>query len=69
MESVTLLAPDISCEHCRHAIEEALGEEAGVRDVAVDIEAKSVKVAFDPAVTSRAALANRLDEEGYPVAG
>ena len=69
MESITLLSPDISCEHCRRTIEQALGEEAGVQDVVVDIAAKSVTVEFDGTVTSRDALANRLDEEGYSIAG
>ena len=30
MEKTTLVAPDISCEHCQHAIEGALGELSGV---------------------------------------
>ena len=33
MEKTTLVAPDISCEHCQHAIEGALGELAGVNAV------------------------------------
>lgn len=36
METTTLVAPDISCEHCQHAIEGALGELAGVDTVKVD---------------------------------
>ena len=37
MESTTLVAPDISCEHCQHAIEGALGQTEGVNSVKVDI--------------------------------
>ena len=41
MEKTTLVAPDISCEHCQHAIEGALGELAGVNTVKVDIPTKT----------------------------
>ncbi len=41
METTTLVAPDISCEHCQHAIEEALGELAGVNTIKVDIPTKT----------------------------
>ena len=42
MEKTTLVAPDISCEHCQYAIEEALGELVGVNTVKVEILAKMV---------------------------
>ena len=41
METTTLVAPDISCEHCQHAIEGAIGTLAGVSHVQVDIPTKS----------------------------
>lgn len=66
MESVTLVAPDISCEHCKHTVEAALGEMPGVESVDVDIAAKSARVTFDAAQTTIAGLRERLDEEGYP---
>jgi copper chaperone CopZ len=31
MESTTLVAPDISCEHCQHAIEGAVSKMEGVQ--------------------------------------
>jgi copper chaperone CopZ len=68
MEHVTLTAPDISCEHCRHAIERELIALPGVESVCVDIPTKNVLVAFDPARTSVEAIAAKLDDEGYPVA-
>ena len=68
MESITLVAPDISCEHCQRAIESALSEMPGVAKVVVDISAKSVAVTYDSAETSRNAIAQRLNDEGYPVA-
>jgi copper chaperone CopZ len=44
METRTLFVPDISCEHCKHAIEEALGELVGVDIVKVDIPTKTVHI-------------------------
>ncbi|GAC1400792.1 MAG: copper chaperone CopZ [Chloroflexota bacterium] len=68
METISLTAPDISCEHCQRTIETEVGSIAGVRSVAVDIPSKAVQVTFDPASTSRSAVVERLDEEGFPVA-
>ncbi|HCF87647.1 MAG TPA: heavy metal transport/detoxification protein, partial [Ktedonobacter sp.] len=44
MESTTLVAPDISCEHCQRAIEGAVGNLAGVSAVQVDIPTKAVHI-------------------------
>jgi copper ion binding protein len=68
MENITMVAPDISCEHCQHRIESALGSIDGVAAVSVDVLSKSVAVTFDAQTTSRDAIVTRLDEEGYPVA-
>ncbi len=67
-ETVTMTAPDISCEHCQRAIEGAVGALAGVRDVHVEIPARTVQVSYDPAQVSRRQIEATLDEEGYPVA-
>jgi copper chaperone CopZ len=68
MEQITLTAPDISCEHCQRTIERELGALPGVQSVSVDIPTTQVRVAFDPAQTSREAIVAKLDDEGYPVA-
>lgn len=69
MERSTFVAPDISCEHCQRAIEEALSALPGVETVSVDIQAKSIDVSYDQSRTTREGLIACLDEEGYPVAG
>jgi copper chaperone len=68
VDNITLVAPDISCEHCQRTIETALSQMPGVVGVAVEVTSKSVAVTFDAAQTSRSAIVERLDEEGYPVA-
>jgi len=60
--------PDITCGHCERAITAALGYLAGVERVAVDIPARRVRVAYDPARVDLAGMTAVLAEEGYPVA-
>jgi copper chaperone CopZ len=68
MPDVTLIAADISCEHCKKTIEEGLTGQPGVSSVTVDIPAKVVRVTYDESATSEAAIRSELDELGYPVA-
>jgi len=68
MESTTLIAPDISCEHCQHAIEGAVGKLEGVSQVRVDIPTKAVHIDFDPQQVTLAKIEEVLDETGYTVA-
>ena len=68
MATATYTAPAISCQHCQHAIERAIGALAGVEAVHVDIPSKRVEVRYDPALVDEAKLEATLDEEGYPVA-
>jgi copper chaperone len=66
MEQLALTAPDISCDHCKHTIEEELGAVPGVQSVSVEVPSKHVSVSFDPASTSEATIMRKLDEAGYP---
>jgi copper chaperone CopZ len=68
MATATYTAPAISCHHCQHAIETALGALAGVEAVQVDITSKHVEVRYDPAQVDETKLVATLEEEGYPVA-
>lgn len=67
MESKTLVAPDISCEHCQHAIEGAVGKLEGVSQVSVNIPTRTVHVDYDPALITLAKIEEVLDETGYTV--
>ena len=58
--------PDVSCEHCRTAIEGAVGRLAGVDRVTVDLEAKRVDVA---GAASDQAIRAAIEEAGYEVGG
>jgi copper chaperone len=68
VESTTLVAPDISCEHCQHAIEGALGKISGVSSAKVDIPSKTVHVNYDPKQITLPKIEEVLDDIGYTVA-
>ena len=68
MESTSLVAPDISCEHCQHAIEGAVGELEGVNSVKVDIPSKTVDINYDPEKVTLTKIEEALDDVGYTVA-
>jgi copper chaperone len=68
METISYTAPDISCDHCRRAVEESVGSLPGVQAVQVDIPSKRVEVRYDPAQVSTDQIESTLEEEGYPVA-
>jgi copper chaperone len=67
-ESVTLVSPDISCEHCQRAIESTLRALQGVGSVHVDIAARTIHLAYDPAKISLSTIEAQLDEIGYSLA-
>ena len=68
MESTSLVAPDISCEHCQHAIEGAVGELEGVNSIRVDIPSKTVDINYDPEKVTLTKIEEVLDDVGYTVA-
>lgn len=68
MATVLLSVPDISCEHCERTITNALSPVEGVRNVAVDIPAKQVRVDYDEQAVSVNRMKEVLEEEDYPVA-
>ncbi len=68
MESTTLVAPDISCEHCQRAIEGAVGKLEGVSSVKVDIPTKTVHIDYDPEIVTLTKIEEVLDDTGYTVA-
>lgn len=68
METISLTAPDISCEHCKMTIEREVGALSGVQVCSVDIPNRQVSVTYDPNTVTRDQIVETLDEEGYPIA-
>ena len=68
MSTVVLNVPDISCAHCERAITEALEPVDGVRQIGVDVPARTVTVGYDEATVTVEHLHEVLAEADYPVA-
>jgi copper chaperone len=66
MSTATYSVPDISCEHCKHAIEGEVSQVQGVASVEVDVDAKTVTVSGEP--LDEQAIVAAIDEAGYEVA-
>jgi copper chaperone len=63
-----LNVPTVSCNHCKMAIEKAVGALDGVK-VDVDVAEKTVSVDFDDSAVSLDSIETAVAEEGYEVAG
>jgi copper chaperone CopZ len=63
---LTLAVPSITCGSCEGRITRALEGRAGVRGVQVDLRARVVRVAYDPALADPKALAEAVTAAGYP---
>jgi copper chaperone len=64
-----LNVPSVSCNHCKMAIENAVGALGGVGQVEVDVAEKTVTVDFDADAVSLASIEATVADEGYAVAG
>jgi copper chaperone len=66
MTEITYRVPDMSCDHCKHAVSSELESVAGVESVAVDLDTKLVTVRGDQ--LDDAALRAAIEEAGYEAA-
>ncbi len=60
--------PDISCDHCRRAIEAAVWALEGIETVSVDVPGKTVDVRLTGGGAKPADVRRAIEREGYPVA-
>ncbi len=58
--------PDISCDHCKRAIEAEIAKVAGVSEAVVTVATRTVRVEGD---ASDDEVRAAIDEAGYDVAG
>ncbi len=65
MTTLTVKAPNISCGHCVHTIQDEVGELAGVKSVQAKEDSKVVTVTFEAPATS-AQIEALMAEIGYP---
>lgn len=66
MVEITYRVPDMSCDHCKHAVSSELLQVAGVASVDVDLETKLVTVHGEALDDTE--LRAAIDEAGYEAA-
>ncbi len=67
MEQVTLKVEGMSCGHCVKAVEGAV-RDAGAEGK-VDLEQKSVSIAYESSKVSLDAIKGAIEDQGYDVVG
>ena len=68
MTEKTLGVPDMSCGHCKAAVEGELNKLSGVRKANADIETGTVEVTYDERTVTTEDLKDAIEEVGYTVA-
>ena len=69
MTSKTFSVPDISCQHCKDSIEDAVGPLNGVDSVEVAIDDRTVAIDYDGTDGTFEVIVSAIEEQGYEVAG
>jgi copper chaperone len=67
MTSRTLSVPEISCGHCKSAIEAAVSTLNGVDRVEVQIDSSTVELDYDGTDTTFTTIVTAIEDVGYEV--
>ncbi len=68
MTEKTLRVPDMSCGHCKAAVEGELNKLSGVERANADVEKGTVEVTYDEGTVTTEDLKGAIAEAGYTVA-
>jgi copper chaperone len=68
MSEKTLRVPDMSCGHCKAAVEGELNKLSGVQRANADVEKGTVEVTYDEGTVTTEDLKDAIEEAGYTVA-
>ena len=68
MTDKTFNVPDMSCGHCKAAVEGELNKLSGVRKANADVEKGTVEVTYDERTVTTEDLKDAIEEAGYTVA-
>lgn len=69
MNQVSLLAPEIHCDHCKTSIEGAVRALPGIAVVEVSVPDTKVEVSFDESLVDLDQIKTAIQEQGYAVFG
>ncbi len=68
MTNTTFNVPDMSCGHCKAAVEGELNKLSGVEYSSADVEKGIVEVRYDESRVSIGRLEGAIEDAGYTVA-
>ncbi len=68
MTEKTFNVPDMSCGHCKAAVEGGLNELPGVEKANADVAKGTVEISYDEGTLSLEDLKAAIEEAGYTVA-
>ena len=68
MTERTFIVPDMSCGHCKAAVEGELNKLSGVESSNADVEKGTVELSYDEARVTTEELKGAIEEAGYTVA-
>jgi copper chaperone len=68
MAEKTFNVPDMSCGHCKAAVEDGLNRLSGVEYSDADVGTGTVAVRYDEATVTTEELEGAIEEAGYTVA-
>ena len=63
----TFNVPDMSCGHCKAAVEDELNELPGVEKANADVARGTVEVSYDEGTVTTGDLKGAIEEAGYTV--
>jgi copper chaperone len=68
MTEKTFNVPDMSCGHCKAAVEGALNKRSGVERANADIVKGTVEVSYNEGTVTTEVLLGAIEKAGYTVA-
>jgi copper chaperone len=68
MTEKTLKVPDMSCGHCKAAVEGELNKLSGVKNANADVERGTVEVSYAEGTVTTEDLKDAIEQAGYTVA-
>ena len=69
MSQVTLLVPEVHCDHCKTTLEAAVGAITGVETVEVSVPDASIEVDYNETVVDLESIKVAIQEQVYAVFG
>ena len=67
MEKITLQVEGMSCGHCENAVQNAVRELTGIKEVKADAQKKQAVVEYDSSLTTTGEIKAKIEEQGFEV--